>query len=210
MPLPFALAGWINKQFTDENGDPIANGSVRTLEASTSNLKDTYADADSTSPTVNVNPVPLDADGRATIFLEPGLYDFEIMDASDVVLFTAESVGDIGLTYLSTLGQAAAEGSRDVVSGYTVLDSDNTITVDSTAGPDPCIVNLPAVADRGQDLTIINLGTVELAITPNGAETINFVAAAYTVEPSSSPNLSMITLRPDISSNWLVIAEIVA
>ncbi len=165
MSLPFALCGWLNRQFTDGNGDPIENGSIRTLEAGTSNLKNTYADADTVSPTANLNPLPLDPNGRATMFLEPGLYDFEVMDEDDTVLYTVESVGDIGLTYLSTLGQQAAEGARDCVSGYTVLATDNTITVDSTAGADPCIINLQPAEVRTQDLTIVNLGTVALALT---------------------------------------------
>lgn len=213
MSLPFALAPWLNRQFTDEDGVPIAGGFVETRVAGSATLKDTYADSDSVSPTANVNPVPLDADGRCTMFLEPGAYDFEVQDSGNVALYTVEGVEDVGLTFLDALGQELSAGARDVTSGYTIdPDVDFTVTVDSTGGADPCVINLPAVADMGQDLTIVNLGTEVLAITPNGAETINFVAAAYEVAISATPRLSMVTLRPDVESgsNWLVISEIVA
>ncbi len=206
MSLPFALCPWLNRQFFDDNGVPLAGGFVHTLEANTSDDKDTYADADTVSPTPNTNPVPLDSAGRCTMFLEAGAYDFEVMNADSVVQYVVEGVEDIGLTFLSTQGQQMAEGARDVTSGYTVLSTDNTITVDSTGGADPCLINLPIVADRGQDLTIVNLGTVPLSIVPNGAETINFVAAAFEVVESASPLLSVITLRPDPSSNWIVVS----
>jgi len=211
MSLPFSFrVGDLNAQFFDDDGVPLAGGFVHTLEAGTSDEKDTYADADTVSPTVNQNPVPLDSAGRCTMFLEAGAYDFEIMDSNSVVLRVVSGVEDIGLTFLTTLGQQMAEGSRDVTSGYTVLATDNTITVDSDSGPNPAIINLPPVADRGQDVVTINLGAIPIALTPNGSETINFVAAAYDISASASPTLSSVTLRPDGSSNWLVIGEVIA
>lgn len=209
MSLPFSLIAGPNNQFTDDNGDPIAGGFIQTLESGTATLKDTYSSPDTVSPTVNQNPCPMDSSGRVLMYGESGSYDLEIMDANSVVLYTI-TWQDVGLTFLSTLGVQLAEGSRDVVSGYQLLSTDNTITVDSTGGANPCVINLEAVADRGQDLVIQNLGTVPLAITPNGAETINAVAAAYAVTASASPRLSTVTLRPDGSSNWLVIGEVVA
>jgi hypothetical protein len=223
MSLPFSLLGWIDGTFLDDDGVPVAGGFVQFLEAGTSNDKDTYFSSDIVNPIVNQNPVPLDSSGRASIFLEaggysaviwgpnpnnPGTFDSNVCEQ----LRTISDFEDIGLTYLSTLGQQAAEGARDVTSGYTVLVSDNTITVDSTGGADPCLIILPAVADRGQDITVVNLGTVVLNVVPDGAETINFVAAAYEIAVSASPVLSLATFRPDVTSgsNWLVVAEIIA
>jgi hypothetical protein len=100
-----------------------------------------------------------------------------------------------------------SEGGKEVVSGYTVLTTDRLVTVDSTGGPNPCVINLPAASEATQPLVIKNLGTVALAVTPNGADTIDTLASAYTVPVSATPVFPSIQMVPDGTSAWYILAS---
>jgi hypothetical protein len=156
----------------------------------------------------NANPVELDGTGRATIFLAPGGYDAVIFDVNLVELYSVVGFEDIGQTFLASLGVTLATGSEDVTSGYIVLETDQFVTVDSTGGANPCIINLPAAADRGLPLGIKNLGTIALAVTPNGSDTIDTVIGAYTVPVAASPLFPSIWLTPNADgSGWWIVAS---
>lgn len=60
---------WWGGQFFDNNGDPLNAGKVYFYLAGTSTKTDTWSDSDLI--TENTNPVVLDSNGRATIFLDP-------------------------------------------------------------------------------------------------------------------------------------------
>lgn len=155
-----------------------------------------YSDSDLTTPLTN--PVEADTDGRfPAMYLLPTGYDLRLSDADGNTIWSCENVEDIGQAFLSDLGAELATGSRDVTSGYTITDTDNLVTVDSTGGADPCIINLQPAADRGFPLTIKNNGTVALAVTPDGVETIDGVTGAFTVPAASSPTFPSILLAPD-------------
>jgi hypothetical protein len=74
----------------DANGDPLAGGKVYSYLAGTSTPASTYTDQGAGTP--NANPVVLDADGRASIWLGAGSYKFIVTDADDVTLYTVDSV----------------------------------------------------------------------------------------------------------------------
>jgi microcystin-dependent protein len=70
------------QQFFDDNGAPLAGGKLYSYAAGTSTPQATYADAGGTP---NVNPIILDASGRATYYLPTGVgYKFNLTDASNV------------------------------------------------------------------------------------------------------------------------------
>jgi len=86
--------------------------------------------------------------------------------------------------------------------------TDNFITVDSTGGANPCIINLPLADTRTFPLGIKNLGTIALAVTPNGSDTIDGVAAAYSVPVAATPEFPCIWLLPDPDgSGWWILAS---
>jgi len=90
-------------QFLDFNGDPLSGGLVYTYEAGTTNPLATYTDA--TGVFANSNPVVLDSRGEAQIWLdEDTLYKFELRDADDVLIWTADDIGtppNTSLTYVT-------------------------------------------------------------------------------------------------------------
>ena len=68
-----------------------------------------------------------------------------------------------GSTAITTLGTISTDGARDVTNGYTVLASDNLITVNDSG---TVVINLPAATARvagtttsGLPITIKNVGS---------------------------------------------------
>ena len=182
----------------DSDGEVLPNAKLYSYETGGS-FSTPQALYSSSALTVALsNPVVSDSGGRfAAMFLLPTGYDLRLLDEDDNVIWTALNVEDIGQAFLSDLGATFADGARDVVSGYTVLSSDNLITVDSTGGADPCVINLQPASERGMPIGIKNLGTIALAVTPDGSEMIDGVAAAYAVPAASSPSFPTIWLWPD-------------
>ncbi len=212
LTVPLALVQFPG-YFTDLNGQPLAGGFLQFYLAGTVSPQDIYADVNGDATLTN--PVELDASGFKQIFLGPTLYDVVVMDADSVELYTVSGVGDPGQIVFAGLGTILATGSQNVVSGYSVLSTDNLVTCASTGGANPCIINLPAASTRaatgvnsGLPITIKNMGNVPLAVTPAGADTIDGIAAAYAVAASSSPLFRTIELVSDGSSAWWIIGGI--
>lgn len=75
--------------FTDNQGSPLAAGTVEAYEAGTSTPKDTYTD--SVKTTTNTNPIVLDAAGSAAIYLD-GLYKIIVKDSAGNTVYTQDNV----------------------------------------------------------------------------------------------------------------------
>jgi hypothetical protein len=198
------LLPWIESRFLDENGEPLVGGQIFTYEAGTSTPQATYTDCDLTTP--HANPIVLDAYGRTpgVVFLAANGYKIVVQDADDVELYTADDIEDVGQVFAATFGLIMSAGGKDVTSGYDVLTTDRLVTVDSTGGADPCLVNLPAAADMLSPVTIKNLGTVEIELTPNGADTIEGLSGAVALPVAVSPDFPTVTLVSDGISNWWI------
>lgn len=78
------------KQFRDQNGRPYANGQLWTYRAGTLVALATYRDIDLTTP--YDNPVTLDLDGRATIYLAQAIYKFVLQTANGVTVWEQDHV----------------------------------------------------------------------------------------------------------------------
>ena len=204
--FPGSLLPWVQAQFCDSEGHPLVGGQLWSYEAGTDTPRATYSDADLLTP--NTNPLILDAAGRpetGAIFIEPGGYKFVLLDEDDDEIWTIDDVEDVGATFAAQFGLAMSEGGKNVTSGYTVLDTDRFVTVDSTGGPDPCVINLLPAADATQPVTIKNYGTVDLAITPDGADTIEGVPSLIEWPGSVTPGIfPTLTLVSNGVSGWLI------
>lgn len=99
-------------QFFDEDGAPLAGGKLYTYAAGTTAPKATYTTA--AGNIENTNPVVLDSEGRAVLFID-GSYKFFLTDANDV------PVGPNG-------------GVTDNVTSFTALDSGNEPYFESFSG----------------------------------------------------------------------------
>ncbi len=87
------LGGYIFRQF-DDNGDPLVGGKLFSYAAGTTTPLATYTDQTGLTP--NPNPVILDADGKAQVWLGNDAYKFVLTDSSDVVIETVDRVSLIG------------------------------------------------------------------------------------------------------------------
>jgi hypothetical protein len=92
--MAFTLAPVIKQRFLDANGDPLSGGKLYTYAAGTTTPQATYTD--STGVTPNANPVVLDSNGYAAVWLNQALsYKFVLKDSLDNSIFTTDNV--IGL-----------------------------------------------------------------------------------------------------------------
>lgn len=79
----------------DSNGNPLVGGKVFTYVTGTTTNKKTYTD--STATIANPNPVILDSNGSADIWLDTdALYTFVIKDTDDTTLYTVNSLTGVG------------------------------------------------------------------------------------------------------------------
>ncbi len=80
----------LRQQFLDANGDPLAGGFLYCFLATTSTPAATYTDQSGETP--NENPIELDANGAAYVWIGDGAYKFILTDADDVEQFSIDNV----------------------------------------------------------------------------------------------------------------------
>lgn len=88
------------KTFLDDDGAPLVGGKLYSYEAGTTTPLATYLDADQDA--TNTNPIILDANGQATIFLGEDAYKFVLHDANDVPQWTVDKIAHILPDTIST------------------------------------------------------------------------------------------------------------
>ena len=198
---------WVEQRFLDVNGDPLAGGWLQSYVAGTTTPLTLYTDADLNTPATN--PVELDAYGRppTPLYMAAAGYKFVVMDDALVVQYTFDNVVDDGQVFAVNFGLVMNSGTTDVVSGYQVLVLDRLVTVNSTGGANPCVINLPAVSLATNMVCIKNMGTVALSVTPSGVDTIDGINAAFTVAASASPLFRSVVLVPNGVSGWHIWAS---
>lgn len=144
-------------------GNQYPGGKLYTYEAGTSTPKDTFTDADEGTP--NTNPVILDSNGQADVWLGSGSYKMVLDDAADVTIWTVDKIsGDEQNTF------AGAVVSTATTYNVTVANNNNMIIGTATL-----TLNLVAAVTAGEGFFIIvkNDGSGTVTIDPNGTETIN-------------------------------------
>jgi len=206
---PLAVLPWVDQQWCDADGAPLIGGSLEFFIVGTSTPAAVFSDADGIN--AMTNPVILDGSGRpeaGMIYLSSAHgYKVIVRDVNDVELYTRDSFEDIGAVFAANLGIVLSEGSKAVVSGYQILVSDRLITVDSTGGPDPCVITLLPVADATQPITVKNSGTVIVNITVSGVDAIDFNGSFFALPAATAFNMPTITLVPYPPSDWFITAS---
>lgn len=207
MALPGSLLQWIDLQFHDAVGAPLALGTVEFFEAGSSVVhKAVYTDAALTS--AHPNPLTLGADGRpdGSVHLAPGGYGAVIRDATGLQIgLPIDGFEDAGLTWLESFGLALAAGAKAVVAWYSVASTDVTITVASGGGlEDPCPITLPPVAGRTKPVIVKNVGSKAVALYPTGSDTIDLASGIYTLPAAAAGVCPTLGVLPDGVSGWLI------
>lgn len=94
------LLPMLNQQFFDDNGEPLVGGKLYSYHAGTSTPLATYQDAEGNTP--NTNPIILDANGSAVIFVGPDSYKFVLTDPDDNVIWIRDGVSHIQTGSITT------------------------------------------------------------------------------------------------------------
>lgn len=115
----------LRQRYFDANGAPLSGGKLYSYRSGTTTLAATYTDQAGLVP--NANPVVLDANGEANVWLGAGTYKFVLKDADDVTQWTQDDVsvegdsgdpGDLTVPWFEhaiTDGQAATNLSGETV-----------------------------------------------------------------------------------------------
>lgn len=109
------LLPMVKARFFDANGDPLAGGKVYSYIAGTSTPLVTYSD-DEVTP--NTNPVILDANGEADIWLASASnYKIVLKDSDDVTQWTVDDVPGTASSGSSSAGGWGAWATHSVTQG---------------------------------------------------------------------------------------------
>lgn len=84
------LVPTLKQRFWDSNGAPLVGGKLYSYQAGTSTPLATYTDESGVTP--NTNPIILDANGEADIWMGSQTYKFTLTDANGVVQWTTDNV----------------------------------------------------------------------------------------------------------------------
>lgn len=157
------------------NGSPLSGGKVYTYEAGTSTPKTTFTTED--EATANANPVILDSNGSADIWLGDGGYKFVVTDSADVTVFTTDDIGGSSST--------AFGGAVNAISSNTAITEvyKNSFNV-CTSSPTLSLLSTSA-AGEGFYITATNNGAGVVTIDPDGSELIAG-SATYTLAAGES------------------------
>lgn len=156
----------------DSDGTALASGKVYTYIAGTTTNKATYTDAAAGTP--NANPVVLDSNGEADIWLlTDEEYKFKITDSADTTIATVDNISPIG--NISTL-----EANLDTNSYSIVSSGGNDITIEPASGQN---IILDGLTWPSSD------GTANQVLSTNGSNTLSFSSAGTDVVGDTTPQL---------------------
>ena len=89
--MSYELLPNLKTRYFDSNGEPLAGGFLYSYLGGTVTPASTYSDY--TGNSFNPNPVTLDANGEAVVFIPSGIaYKFILTDSADVVQWTQDNV----------------------------------------------------------------------------------------------------------------------
>lgn len=109
----------------DSNGDPLSGGKLYAYAAGTSTPLDTYTTR--AGSVANANPVVLDANGEADVWMTPGVtYKFVLKNSSDVTQWTVDNFPSAGESASTDDASVDPGGRLTLTDGTPVTTSDVT------------------------------------------------------------------------------------
>lgn len=124
-----SLSPYLKQRFFDANGDPLVGGKLWSYLAGTVTPKTTYTDE--TEAAANANPVILDANGEANVWLGAGYYKFVLMNSLDVVQWTQDRVF---AQQADSVEFGYVDGEISLVNNQTTFAEISGLILDTTAG----------------------------------------------------------------------------
>ncbi len=182
--MPYTLAPYDQRQYLDDDGNPLAGGKVATYLSGTSTPAVTYSDSVGTP---NTNPIILDAAGRTqAIYLDALSYKFVLYDADDVPTgFTIDPVAStaVGVSSIGT-------GSAFMFGGQ----SSSPVTVTS----------YPA----GADYTALHPGTAVMPLNSGSLVGTYALRATGVIDTSGTLSIALVNLSDGSPDTPLAVVAI--
>jgi hypothetical protein len=121
------LAPVLRQRYLDANGDPLSGGKLYSYIAGTTTPLATYSDQAGSTP--NTNPVILDADGYADVWISPTSdYKFVLTDSADVQLWSRDNISADGDASDDAGETASAWSEHAITDGQAAADlADQTV-----------------------------------------------------------------------------------
>lgn len=169
----------IRAQYFDDNGAPLDSGMLYTYQAGTSTPLVTYTDQSEATP--HPNPIILDANGCADVWLGNSAYKFVLKDANDVFIKSIDNVSYLDANSVTTTKIAddsitLAKMADNSVSTDEIVDSSvTTDKIQNTA------VTTPKIADA-------NITTAKIA--DNAITTAKITDANVTTAKIADANVT--------------------
>ncbi len=195
-------------QFLDRNGHPLAGAKLCSYSAGTNTPLATYTD--STAATPNTNPIVLDVNGRASVWVGPPLYKFVLRTGGDgtcttgTVVWTQDNVADTTLyftNYVKTVGTSTlitytSPGTGAVTRTVSAKLADGLSITDFGAKCDSSTDDSAALALADTAATnlkyalVIPNGTCVIGATMGVASPVQFAGGILFVSPGKTLTLN--------------------
>lgn len=159
------LAPVLKQRYFDANAMPLAGGKLYSYQSGTTTPQATFTDA--TGGTPNANPVVLDANGQASVWLDPTLsYKFVLQNSAGAVQWTTDGVigaltaNAVSTSSLQDLSVTTAKIADDAVTSAKLRDDASTdgnraVTTDHVRNS---AINLLKLSDSAIGRTSSNIG----------------------------------------------------
>jgi hypothetical protein len=158
----------LKQRFFDANGAPLAGGKLYSYQAGTVVPLATYTDTTEVTP--NTNPVILDADGYADVWIAATNYKFVLADSTDVVLWTKDNISGIIAAGSSSLGMGALDGHTPASTGAAIQS--NNLYMQSASATQPGLVNTTTQTFAGNKTFSGTVAASNLSGSNTGDQTI--------------------------------------
>lgn len=182
----------LRQRYFDADGNPLAGGKLYTYQAGTTTPQATYTD--STGSTPNANPVVLDANGEATLWVDPELsYKFVLKTSADVTQWTVDNV--VGLLTNNSVGTNSVQdeaitepkladnaASARVVRSSVSTDADRAITTNHLRDG---LLTGPKLASSVADNSTIELSGTSLRVKDAGITWVKRAARSVSAAATS-------------------------
>ena len=169
------LATNVSFQCFDSDGKPLAGGKVYTYSAGTTTSKATYTTMAGT--VANPNPVILDQNGKAKIFLSDGSYRLQIKDSNDALIDDIDQISRyVTQSEFATFQQTVNDG----VSQLTEVREQIDVFVNTSIGNQKGFANGIAPLDPNVKIDPIYLPSLPNTAIPQATETAFGVAKTAT------------------------------
>lgn len=185
------MSGYIapsGKFLAEENGEPLVGAKLYTYQAGTTNPLPTYTISDLS--VANTNPVVMDSQGRATIFLNSALsYDFVLKRSDDSTVWTVSGIVAMA-TGADLAAESASRAAADTTEANARIAADSAEASARAAADTTLQNNINAINNRargavyggatlqsGAFVTPPAVGFVSVGSTPDAGNTAGIYTA---------------------------------